>query len=453
MGNLFTSVLNAANAISVFDRQLATIQNNVANANTPGYVRQIQPLEAMRFDVAAGLPGGVSAGPVVSARYEYAEQNVRGQFTRQGYAEQKAGDLARVEPLFDPTASFGVAGSITSFFRSFSQLSVNPNDRVARESVIDSARTLADTFNQTATGLANAGQEADKQIRDTVAAINRLGAQIRDINTVYRQNSESGADAGLDARLHSTLEELSELVDFSMIQSSDGTMAVYLGSQTPLVVGDHQFSISTDLSTPQTAILDSSGGDMTGQLHFGRLKALIDEKNVQIPSYLGDLDTLAQTLADQVNAQLASGVDASGAAPTLDLFRYTAAQGVARSFSVTEIIPGQLAAAAPDSPGGNANALALARMLDAKAVDGFTFAEYFGAIGGRVGRDLASAREEATTRSALTNQARTFREQISGVSLDVEAAHLLQVQRAYQASAKLMTVLNEITDTLIQALR
>ena len=88
-----------------------------------------------------------------------------------------------------------------------------------------------------------------------------------------------------------------------------------------------------------------------------------------------------------------------------------------------------------------------------KAIDGFTYAEYFGGLGGRVGRALASAREDAQTRAALTTQARSFRQEISGVSLDEEAAHLMQVQRSYQAMGKLMQVLNEVTDTLIQSLR
>jgi flagellar hook-associated protein 1 FlgK len=453
MGNLFSSVLNSANALSVYDRQLAAIQNNIANASTPGYARQTQTLEAMRFDLRSGLPGGVSAGPVLSARSSYAEQSIRNQSSRLGYADQKAADLARIEPLFDPTSNFGVAGAITEFFKSFSQLSVNPNDRVARQAVIDQARNLTGAFNQVAAGLGNAGVEADRQIRDTVSEINRLGAQIREINTSYRLNAQSTTDAGLDAKMYATLEELSQLTDFSLIQSADGTMSVYIGGQTPLVVGDHQFELSADFSSRETALIDSTGADITGQIGSGKLKALLEEKNKLIPGYLSDLDTLAISFADQVNAQLAAGLDANGAAPTVDLFEYNAAQGAAMSMGVTAITPDEIAAATPEAPGGNGNALNVAAMLDTKTISGYTFTEYFGKLGGNVGRDLSTAQQDRDTQRSLVTQAHAFRDEVSGVSLNEEAAHLLQVQRAYQAAAKLMTVLNEITDTLIQALR
>jgi flagellar hook-associated protein 1 len=453
VGNLFTAVLNTANAIRVYDRQLTAIQNNIANANTPGYVRQVQSVQALRFDLHSGLAGGVSAGPVLNARYAYAELSVRNQLSDASYSGQKTVDLARLEPYFDPSGALGVAGSMSKLFLSFSQLSVNPNDRIARQSVLDRAQGVADAFNETAAGLKNLGAQADKQIRDSVAAVNRLGEELQHINRIYRSSAQSTADAGLDAKMHSTLEALAELVDFTLIEAGDGTMAVYIGGQTPLVIGDRLFSIAGDFSTGKTGILGTAGDDISGQIRGGKLGALLDEKNRMIPAYVAQLDTLAETFANQINGQLAAGVNAYGDAPGVELFRFDTAAGAALSLAVNPLAPEDLAAATPASPGGNANALTLASMLNHKAIDGHTFIEYFGALGGRIGRDLAAAREDQITRNGLVTQARTFREEISGVSLDEEAAHLLQVQRAYQATGKLMAVLNEITDTLMQALR
>src|SRR5690349_6429808 len=122
MGNLFTSLMNATNAMSVYNRQLATIQNNVTNANTPGYARQTQTVDANPFELDNGWPGGISAGGVQSSRSEYAEQSVRSQTSLLGQAEQKADDLGQIEPLFDLSNGTGVAGSLNQFFDSFSQL-------------------------------------------------------------------------------------------------------------------------------------------------------------------------------------------------------------------------------------------------------------------------------------------------------------------------------------------
>src|SRR5262249_11828987 len=63
-----------------------------------------------------------------------------------GDARQRAADLGLVEPLFDLTSPFGIPGALNKFFDSFSQLSVNPNDSVARQSVIDLAGQVTQAF-------------------------------------------------------------------------------------------------------------------------------------------------------------------------------------------------------------------------------------------------------------------------------------------------------------------
>jgi flagellar hook-associated protein 1 FlgK len=451
--SLFTSLLNSSNAIQVYTRQLGTIQNNVANANTPGYVRQTQTLDALPFNPAEGLPGGVAAGAIISARSEYAEQNVRTQVSHLGLAQQQAGDLSRIGPLFDLTSDTGVSGSIGKFFQSFSRLSVNPNDNVARQSVLDTAQQLADSFHQTASGLADAGGRADSQIRETVTSINQLVGQLRGFNATYRQEYDSGSDAGLDASVHTTLEKLAELADISVSRETDGSYSVYLGGQTALVLGDHQFPLAADFSSPQTAVLDFLGANITSQVHSGTLAAALQEKNKLIPSYTADLDTLAAELAKQVNDQLALGVDKNGQPPAAALFTYNPAPGTAASFQVGPITSDQIAAATSAAPGGNGNALNVADMLTAKSIGGVTFTAYLGQLGARIGSDIANANTATTTQQGLVNQARTLRDQVSGISLDEEAATILVVQRAYQASGKMITVLNTIMDSLMEIVR
>jgi flagellar hook-associated protein 1 FlgK len=111
--------------------------------------------------------------------------------------------------------------------------------------------------------------------------------------------------------------------------------------------------------------------------------------------------------------------------------------------------PDQIAAALPGAPGGNGNALNLAALANGKNLNNYTFAQFYGNLGGRVGRDLATATDNQTTKQQLLNQAQTLRQQSSGVSLDQEAEHLIAFQRSYQANAKMLTVLTSLTDTLM----
>ena len=92
MGSLFTSLLNSTGALRVYGRTFNVIQNNITNANTPGYVRQDQVLVSMPFNPDQGLPGGVLSGPMLSARSSFLEQSVRNQNELLGNSQQRATD-------------------------------------------------------------------------------------------------------------------------------------------------------------------------------------------------------------------------------------------------------------------------------------------------------------------------------------------------------------------------
>ena len=145
-------------------------------------------------------------------------------------------------------------------------------------------------------------------------------------------------------------------------------------------------------------------------------------------------------------------LSAHGSAPAVDLFAYDPQVGAALSLRANTMTPDQIAAASASAPGGNANALDVADMLKSKMMGTSTYSEFFGTLGGRVGSDVANAQSDRTTQQGLVDQARNLRSQISSVSLDQEATELLQVQRSYQASAKVMGVLNNIMDTLMQTI-
>lgn len=453
MGNLFTSLLNTANALGVYSRALETTENNVVNASTPGYARQVQVLEALPFDVSVGRPGGVAAGPVVSTRSAFAEEAVRTQQWLLGYEEQTAKALTPLESYFTVAADGGIAASLDSLWNSFSQLSMNPNDRVSRQDVINQALQVAQAFQHTATGLSTVANSVDQQTRAAVDAINELAANIAHLNTQRSANAYMSADAGIDATMQAALEELSQYVDFKALQQPDGSVTVYMGGQTPLVMGDSVTRLQADLSTPQTTILDSQGRDITSQVQSGSLAALIAVKNTVLPSYTADLNSLAQGVADQVNTTLSNGIDQAGEYPAMDLFTYDATIGTAATMDINPLTPEQIAAALPEAPSGNGNALALAKLADAKLLDGYSFAQFYGELAARIGRDLSSANTKTATGEQLLEQTQTLRSQISGVSLDKEAANLIAYQRAYESTSKLLSVLNDLTGTIMEVIR
>jgi flagellar hook-associated protein 1 len=452
MGTLSTSLINSADALQVYSDALDVIQNNVTNANTPGYVEQTPTLVAQPFDLTTGAPGGVGLGPTQSSRNQYAEQNVRTEQTAYSYDQQQVSDLSTAQNYFSLSTTSGIGPDISSLFNSFSALSVTPNDTVARQTVLNDATTVAQDFNDAASGLLSQANNLQQATTSTITAINQLGGTIAELNSQHSLDSTGQVDAGVDAQLNSSLDQLSQYVNFSVLQQPDGEISVYLGGQTPLVLGQQSYAIQGDFSTPQTAILSSSGTDITDQLTGGQLGAQLNDSNNVLPSYVSGLNTLAQTLADQVNGALNQGIDENGAAPTTNLFSYDATTGAALTLAVNPLTPDQIAAATPGAPGGNGNALAVAALANSQVVGGYTFAQAYGNLGGQVGSDLSTAQNNSTTDQSLLSQAQSLRQQVSGVSLDSEAVNLMQYERSYDAISKMLGVLTSLTLDVVNLL-
>ncbi|MDX1980426.1 MAG: flagellar hook-associated protein FlgK [Bryobacteraceae bacterium] len=453
MGGIFGSLISTSGALRAYDKSLSVIQNNVANVHTPGYVRQRLQLLPQNFSTKLELSGGVAAGALLSSRDAYIERAVWRQNSLSGRQSQTSLDLGQIEPVFQIGEGAGIPGSLNQFFNSVSSWSVNPNDPVARQVVLDRASATARSFNSAANALGEAQSNADRDIRDTVDAINDLAGQIRDINAERRTDRRKLEDPALEARVHATLEELSQYVDFNAIEQPDGSFTVLFGGQTPLVQGDRQTELRADFSNPEPAIVDDQGNDVTGQFSEGSLKGLLDTRNEKIPGYLSDLNRLAETFADRVNEVLGGGLDANASSPLVDLFTYDSGPGAAFTLGVTAIAPSELAAADPGAPGGNGNALRLGELANSTEIDDVSFQQFYGRLAAKAGRDLRDARDSAGLQEQLVTQVRELRQENSAVSLDEEAARLVEAQRAYQANAQLFQVLNTLTDTLLGILR
>ncbi len=453
MANLFASLLSSTSALRAYDRTLATVQNNVTNASTPGYVKQRQILNAASFMPELGISGGVLIGERQSYRSAYTEQMVRQQQNSLGQSQELKSTLTELEPIFDATGDAGVPAALSKLFQSFSVLSVSPNDSVARQGVLDQADAVGRAFNQTALGIENASTNASRQVEQSVDQINRLAGKLAGYNAQIQKDLRNSTDPAVDAGIYSTLEELSQIVDVQVIQQDNGTFNVLMSGQTPLVVSDRQYKIAADTGSSSSArILDTAGADVTERIQGGSLRAQLDFRNQMAPAWLARLDTLASNLATQVNTQLTEeGVDANGQ-PGAALFAVKA-DHAARTLGVAMTDPLQLAAALETAPGGNGNALVLSAFGGQQKIGNATFAGYYAAITADFGRELSGAKQNQDTAQQLVVQAQTMRQEESGVSLDEEAARLIEFQRSYQATAKLVSVLDDLTQTLIDMIR
>ena len=449
MGSINTSLFNAANALGVLGQAFNVVENNISNANTPEYASQTASFEPMPFDPSQQLPGGVEAGPLISSRNEYLEQAVRTQQTALGYASQRAGDLGQLQSNFSLTSSNGIDASLNNFFNSFSQLSVSPNDTVDRQAVLSAANAVTQSFQTAAGAIQQVSTNVVSQTNGVVGQINSLAWQIANLNQTFSSSSGAAQDPALDAQLHSDLLQLSGLTNYTLIRNDSGGYNVFIGGQTPLVLGDTANAISAGNVSNQITLLDSNNNDITSQITGGQLGALIGEQNTTLPGYLSSLNTLAQNFADTINGQLSQGVDQNGNTPTTPLFSYDQPDNAALTISVNNLTPDQIAVASANAPGGNGNAVAIAQLANTPEINGATFTQYYGNLGSQIGDDVASAQSDQQQSQAQLTQVQREVSNASAVDLNAEATKLLQYQQNYDAIGKLVGVLDSLTQTLM----
>ena len=453
MGGMMAAMRNAGSALKVFERGIGVVQSNISNASTRGYAKQRQGLEPMRADPDRGLPGGVASSGTLDSRSAYLDTTVRQRMEGWGSADERTQHLERLETVFDISSTSGLVGGINGLMQAVSAAAVAPNDRAARQVVLDRAAELARGFNGASTGLAEVRSTSEVSLANGVRRVNELAGQIADVNRELSQDFTAQQDPGLQAKLHNALEDLSEMVSTTVLYNEFGSASVYIGGQTLLVIGAQEHSLTSDVGGHQSRVLSDDGTDISGQIGGGRLEALLELNNSVLPAHEADLSRLAEAVADTVNGVLAGGVDLQGQAPVQPLFTYDAALGSARTMQTTTLAPDELALAAPGAPGGNAVALQLEAVFRGKNIDGITFSQFYGNMAADAGRQLDGARQRLAVQEQLTAQANEMRDQVQRVNLDEEAIILMEFQRGYQASAQLIRTINEITDTMINMIR
>lgn len=483
MSNLLVTLRNSANALNAFDQVFQVTQNNVANASTPGFAKETQDLYAMPFNPALGLQGGVTAGEVVSARDEYAEQAVRRQSTLLGEAQQNVDSLTQIESVLGIDDGTGISGALNSFYQSVSAWGQTPDSTVARQTVLQDANDVASAFRQAASGLAQVTEDTQAQLQQTVEQVNNIVGQLAQFNSQIQDGDRN--DSGLDAQVHSLLEQLSQYVDFTATPQADGSFTVLLNGQTPLLVGAQQYKIAYGLGQPVDAatpdntapgvahIFAADGADITANVSGGQLGALLNIRNQVLPSYIGDADEpgdlnrMAQQFAERVNALLTGGnvsdgdpandVDPVTGAP---LFTYDGnnATNVAATMAVDpSVTPDQLPAIDPGPPEiSNGIPLALASMAAGEdpsdQIEGQSFTQFYATLAARAGAALNSATNQQQVQQSAVAQAQNMRQQASGVDLNEEAMIMVEFQRAYEANAHMITVLDQLTQDTINML-
>jgi flagellar hook-associated protein 1 len=425
---------------------LQVTTNNVANVNTPGYSREqavVVTSDPVTIDPLT-YGTGVTLQSIESIRDPLLESQIQQQTQSVGQFSTLTSALQQTQVNFT-TSSDDIGTQITNFFNSINQLSTNPSDLSLRQSVLTAAGNLATSFNTTANNLSQQQTSLDLSAVQTVGQINQLTQQIAQLNQQVSNLQNVGESAGsfVDQR-QQAIDQLSSLVNVSVIPS-DNSLTLTTGNGTPLVVGQQSFQLQTQVTPAGLHDVYSGGNDITSQITSGQLGGTLEARDQEIPAIQNQLDTLAAGLANAVNTVQAGGFDLNGVKGT-NLFNPPPAgvTGAAASLSVAISDPSLIAASSDGTAGSNGNAEAMYALSNQAIIAGQTPTNYYSGIVFDVGNDTANASAEQTASSSILQQLNDQRATVSGVSLDQEAANMVQYQNAYSASAQVITAINDM---------
>ncbi len=321
-GGLFsigTSALNAAYTA------LQTTGNNIANANTPGYSREIVDLSAQ---VETGLSGNyIGQGVAVSGiRREYnalLTQQVDAAQAGSSQADTRATLLGQVNNLFASTTG-SLGDLVNQFFSQIQTLTQQPNSAAVRQSVLSSAQQMTSSFNDAYGQLQQMQQSANQQIGQEISTVNSTTAQIAKLNDQIALATAAGGSPNqlLDQR-DQAIKTLNQSIGVTTTVQNDGSINVFLADGQPLVVGDRvtQMGVGQDPINPQNITVGTLAGNTVVPLSVGNsgggdIGALMQFSLQDIPTVENQIGRLAVVAASQFNQQSKLGQDQNGLAGT-----------------------------------------------------------------------------------------------------------------------------------------
>jgi len=462
MSSLFAGLHIGERALQAQQFALETTQRNITNANTPYYSRQrvnFIPGDPIGFGaVAPG--GGVIAVSADAFRDRFIDYRVTQELQPKGENDAVLSALDQVEALLNESEGQGLQAVLSDFFSGFSSLANAPEDPSLRSQVLVRAQDLAREFTHVYEGLQSIQTSNDRAVEDTVSEINSTTSAIAELNSRIAQahGLDSNEEYALRDQRQQMLDKLAGLVDVSYWETESGAVTLTGAGGAMLVVEDNSYKM-TAVTQPGTSYLQVlvGGQNITSDISSGKLGGLLKVRDSLIPGYLARLDDMAASLIDKVNTQHALGADLAGQQGGNFFASFTplipgSSAGAARSISVAITDPAKIAAAGlTEGPGSNANARLLAGIGDSKILGGgtATLEQYYSDLVFTVGAQARTARDASETQGNILLQLQNQRDSISGVNLDEEAVSIIKYQKAYEASARYITVLNELTEEVL----
>jgi flagellar hook-associated protein 1 FlgK len=449
---------------------LQTVSHNIASKNVEGYSRQ-------RVDLHTNVPigegklrigMGAKAADISRTNNPFLEKQIAQETSKMGMLQGQSEAMSRVEQVYNEQMNKGLNHFVGEFFNSFRELSNNPESTASRTLVKENADSMIKDFRRMSTQLKDIQKDVDQQVTSHVNEINNMTEEIASLNQKIQTVELTGASANDERdRRDLLIKKLGEKVNIRTAEGDNGMVTVAAGDSALLVSGYNSMKLMVQ-PTPETETKGEGNVDIfylsndkatpfkvTEQFKGGQIGGLLNVRDQVVTGLLGDVDKMAYTIGNEVNNIHEQGFNAYNQTGVkfFDLpqeMRH-AAENISLSAPIQEN-PAQISAAATaGSPGDNRIANLISNLQFERTMDdgNSTIDDYYNGVVGKIGVETKRSNVSFEAQKDMVKQLSNVRESISGVSLDEETTKMIEFQKSFEASARIIKVADEMFDTVL----
>ncbi len=330
--SLYSSIRLGANALQANQIGLQVVGQNIANASTPGYIREEVVLTPGPLQEVGGLVlgTGVKVEAVVQRIDAFLEERLRGSVSERSEAETLESSYLELEAVIGELGDTDLSTLMNDFFSSIAEVLNQPESETVRSLAVMEGATLASEINRLADRVVELRSELNDRVIAVESDINRLIEEIQELNvqiSVTEAGDVSASDAvGLRDQRLAALEELAGLIEIRVKEQPDGSVTVYCGSD---------FLIYQGVARQVEVVLEGDRGLAAAEIHVvrtdaelnpesGELAGLLTARDEIMGGFLDQLDEFAQTLAFEFNKVYSGGQGLTGFQELTSEFAVTA---------------------------------------------------------------------------------------------------------------------------------
>jgi flagellar hook-associated protein 1 FlgK len=321
--SLTLAIRTALSGLTVSQTAVQVASDNIANATTEGFTRKSVDIESRRI-ITQGA--GVQAGDISRDVDSFLIGQIRDQLGVVGEQTIRDGFLQNLQGLFGtPENNRSFSSLLTDLKNAFETAALTPETATGSIDVASISLQLGQIFNELSDAMQQLRLDADNQITQELDVVNRNLDAVASLNLqIARAINTQKPTATLEDERDKAIAAISEIMDIHVAKNSDGMVSVFSGGGRTLVNGGIAETFShtsaaqmnasvyyvkpTDPAYPGAISGIFIGGtataadDTTTEFGSGRLKALIDLRDSELPNLQAEIDRLAQTVLEQVNA-------------------------------------------------------------------------------------------------------------------------------------------------------